>query len=468
MLKRYAAFVMLGRSVADICMIACIWLVVYFLRFYSGWMEIDKGVPAFSHHLALTLPVVVICFLGCVWARLYRPQRTRNAWMQFIDISKASVFGGAFMLAFFYYVEDIPYSRKLVTLFGVMLFVGLLTSHLIGILTMRRLRRKGYNTKHYVVIGAGDKGQQLVRDIEESGWLGLKCAYFIDNDVSRIGKKLLGMEVHGPVEKLVELAEKGTVDEVYLTMTGSEAQRAYPVLETVQAMGVTVRIIPDWGNLASTKGVTAVMIGEQVLFSAEDTPMSETGVILKEVFDRISAAVALVVLMIPMAVIAILVKLTSKGPVFYKQPRVGMDGREFQILKFRTMRVDAEEASGPQWAKGDDPRRTRLGTWLRKTSMDELPQFINVVKGQMSLVGPRPERPYFVKQFSEDYRRYMLRHKVKAGITGWAQINGLRGDTSLRKRLVYDLYYVRNWSFAFDIWILIMTPWCILKGENAY
>jgi len=468
MLRRHAAFVMFARAVADVCMIACIWVAVYYLRFRTGWVDTSKGVPELSHHLLLMVPVVCICFMGCLYAGLYRPQRARRGWVQFVDIANASIFGGAFMLVFFYFVEDVPYSRKLVALFCVMLFAGLLVSHLASILVMRRLRRKGYNIRHYAVIGSGESAQQLVRDIEDTPWLGLKCAYFVDNEAEQPRRKVMGLEVRGPVERLPEMLAGGRIDEVYLAMTGVEAQRAYPVLEAAQAMGVTVRIVPDWGNLASTKGVTAVMIGSQVLFSAADAPLTETGMILKEVFDRVVAVLALVLLAVPMAVIAALVKVTSRGPVFYRQKRVGMDGKEFQILKFRTMRIDMPNAEEPQWTRGNDPRRTRLGAWLRKLSLDELPQFLNVAKGEMSLVGPRPEQPWFVGQFSEEYRRYMLRHKVKAGMTGWAQIHGLRGDTSLRKRLVYDLYYVRNWSFAFDLWILMRTPWSIVKGENAY
>ncbi len=167
-------------------------------------------------------------------------------------------------------------------------------------------------------------------------------------------------------------------------------------------------------------------------------------------------------------IVPIIIKLTSSGPIFYKQARVGMDQKTFEIFKFRTMRIDAEKENGPQWAKANDSRCTWIGRFLRKTSIDELPQLINVAKGQMSLVGPRPERPYFVKKFSANHRRYMLRHKVKAGMTGWAQVNGFRGDTSLRKRLVYDLYYVRNWSLGLDLWILLRTPWSGIKGENAH
>ena len=341
-------------------------------------------------------------------------------------------------------------------------------SHLAVVVIMRKLRARGYNLRHYAVIGTGKNAQQLVRDIEQMGWLGLKCAFFVDNNPKAVGGELLGAPVHGPIANLIELVKTETIDEIYLTLSGSEAQEAYDVLKTLQSTGVTIRIIPDWGNLASISGASAISIGSQILFSAADSPLSGTNVVLKEIFDRIVALILLVMLAVPMILTAILVKLTSKGPIFYHQKRVGMGQDEFSMLKFRTMRVDAENESGPQWTKNDDRRRTRFGTWLRRMSLDELPQIINVVNGQMSLVGPRPERPVFAKQFSEEYKKYMLRHKVKAGMTGWAQINGFRGDTSLRKRLLYDLYYVRNWSWSLDMWIILRTPWHIIKGENAY
>jgi Undecaprenyl-phosphate glucose phosphotransferase len=299
-------------------------------------------------------------------------------------------------------------------------------------------------------------------------WLGLKCVYFLDNNPDLIGTELLGIPVYGPIEKLTELAKTETIDEVYLALSGKEAQKAYPVLKNLQSSGVTIRIIPDWGNLTSLNNATATTIGSQILFSATDSPLDGVNIVLKEIFDRLGALMLLVILMLPMMLIAILIKLTSKGPVFYKQLRMGMDQKKFMIIKFRTMSADAEKENGPQWAKNKDSRRTKIGAWLRHSSLDELPQLINVIKGQMSLVGPRPERPVFTKQFSEKYTKYMFRHKVKAGMTGWAQINGCRGNTSLRKRLVYDLYYVRNWSWKLDLWILIQTPWHVLKGENAY
>jgi len=468
MLKRYATFMSLFRSASDICVIGCIWLCVFYVRFHSEAFTTDAVIPDFKRHLILTLPIVLICYLGCLFTGLYKPKRVHSIFVQLADIFKASIFSGLFVLAFFYYLQDVPYSRKLLGLFVIMLFTGLFFSHLVTMVIMRRLRAKGYNLRYYAVIGAGQKGQQLVRDIEQIQWLGLRCVFFVDNNPNCIGTEILGIPVYGPVEKLTELVKTEIIDEVYLALDGNEAQKAYPILKNLQSTGITIRIIPDWGNLISISGATSITIGSQVLFSAADSPLNGVNVVLKEVFDRTIALILLAIFAVPMLLIAILIKLTSKGPIFYKQVRVGMGQKEFKMLKFRTMMVDAEKENGPQWARHDDSRRTLFGFWLRRNSLDELPQLINVVKGQMSLVGPRPERPVFAKQFSEEYKKYMLRHKVKAGMTGWAQINGFRGDTSVRKRLLYDLYYVRNWSFGLDMWILLRTPLHIIKGEYAY
>ena len=468
MLKKYAALFVLFRSVVDIVMIGMVWIGAYYLRFYSGLLTTPKGIPDFKTHLKLALPVVCICGLACFWTGLYRPKRIRNVFIQFIDIFKACILAGLVVLAFFYYLQNHPYSRKLLVLFVFMLFAGLIFSHLITMQILRSLRKRGRNLRYYAVIGTGQKAQQLVQDIEQMGWMGLKCSFYIDDNPRTMGGELLGVPVYSPIEKLPELVKAEEIDEVYLTLSGNEAQKAYPILAKLQCLGITVRIMPDWGNLMAISAGETATIGSQVLFSAAESPLSGTNIILKEVFDRVGSFLLLIILFIPLSLIAVLIKLTSKGPVLYKQTRIGAEQKEFKILKFRTMKVNAEEGNGPQWAKPNDPRCTRIGAWLRGTSLDELPQLINVLKGELSLVGPRPERPFFVKRFSEEYRRYMLRHKVKPGITGWAQINGFRGDTSLRKRLVYDLYYVRTWSFWLDLWILLRTPWQIIKGKNAY
>ncbi len=468
MLKRYAAFFSLCRSIVELVTISAVWIGIYFLRFYSGLFIAPKGIPDFKYHLMLTPAVVCICYLSNLWIGFNKSKRMESIFKQGGDLLKATFLSGVLILAFFYYIRSELYSRKLLALFVPMLFLGLLFSHLLVMVILRALRKKGYNLRYYAVIGTGKKGQQLVQDIKRMGWLGLKCAFFVDDNPKLIGTEILGIPVCGPIKKIPELIEAKKVDEVYLTLDGDEAQRAYPILESLQYSGVTIRIIPNWGNLISMSEPAVVTIGSQLLFSAADSPLSGYKIILKQIFDFVATILLLIVFSIPMLVITLLIKLTSKGPVFYRQRRVGIDRKEFQILKFRTMKDGAEEENGPQWSRLNDNRRTPTGALLRRTSLDELPQLINVVKGQMSLVGPRPERPVFVKQFSEEYRKYMLRHRVKSGMTGWAQIHGFRGDSSLRKRLVYDLYYVRNWSFGLDLWILLRTPWHIIKGKNAY
>jgi len=476
MLRTHAAFFSMLRSVVDIVIIALSWIIVYFIRFYSGLFSVERGISGFEKHLLLTIPIILICYLACAWSGIYKPKRVQNMFQLFSDTLKASILSGLFVFTFLYstmgtrfsIMGDAPYTRVLSGLFVPTLFLGLSFSHLFTMSVIRNLRKKGYNLRHYAVIGAGQQAQQLVSDISKMNWLGLKCVFFVDENSDNSKKELLGCPVYNSLDKTIELVKEKQIDEVYLALGGSDAQRAYPVLETLQSAGVTVRIIPDWGNLLSLSNPVVVPIGSQVLFSAGESPLSGYNIILKQIFDFIIALILLIILSVPMLVIALLIKLGSKGPVFYKQSRVGMDQREFKIYKFRTMRENAEEKTGPAWSTKDDSRRTKIGAFLRRTSLDELPQLINVLKGQMSLIGPRPERPNFVKEFSEQYWRYMLRHKVKSGMTGWAQINGYRGDTSLRKRLVYDLYYVRNWSFALDLWILIKTPWHVIKGENAH
>lgn len=468
MLKRYSAFFSLFRSILDITLFALSWVVSYGFRFHSGFFDIPKGTPPFSKHLTLILPVVILCYGSCILCGLYKTKRIQGITKQIIEVAKASVISGLFVLAFLYYLQAWPYSRLLLVIFVICIFISLILSHIVTIWLLRRLRKKGYNIRYYAVIGAGKSGQKLVRDIQKNSYLGLKCTFFVDDNPDRIGKIIMGISVHGPVSRLPEIIKNKKVDEIYLALSGPQAQAVYPTLELLQAAGITIRIIPDWGNLMTVSAASAVRIGDQILFSAENPPLSGVNIIIKELFDRVVAFILLLFLAIPMLIVAILVKATSKGPVFYRQIRVGMDQREFEILKFRTMPTDAEKETGPVWSTQGDKRTTRIGSFLRKTSLDELPQLINVLKGEMSLVGPRPERPHFVRQFSEEYRKYMLRHKLKAGMTGWAQVYGFRGNTSLRKRLQYDLYYIRNWSIWLDIRILMLTPIHLIRGKNAH
>ena len=226
MLKRYAMSVSLLRSISDIFIIGWVWLCVFYVRFYSGIFTTAKGIPDFERHLVLILPIILICYLSCIFMGLYKPKRTQDMYVQLFDIFKTTIFSGLFVLAFFYYLQDIPYSRKLLALFVIMLFAGLTFSHILTMVVMRRLRARGYNVRFYAIIGVNQRAQQIVRDIEQMGWLGLKCAYFVDNNPDLIGTDLLGIPVYGPVEKLTELAETETIDEVYLALSGKEDRKS--------------------------------------------------------------------------------------------------------------------------------------------------------------------------------------------------------------------------------------------------
>ena len=465
MLKRHFAIVNFLRISSDILAIGILWNAVYVFRFYSKLFS-HSGIPPYSKHLLLTLPVVIILCLCRHWAGVYQSLRIESTPRQLDRQIRSIVVGYLCVVLFLYYSQQAPYTRVLLVLFLLSLFGGLVATHFALVQTLRMLRSRGYNQRHFAIIGTGKHALKLLGDIQKHTYFGLQCSFLIDDKPQIDGKNINGIRVYGNIENLVSLSLEKGIDEIYLAANGPKIASLSSALNELQNRGVTLRIQPDWGELTSVTRPSVVTLGSSTLFTMAESPLTGMNIVFKDVFDRTVAMLLLCLFSIPILLIASLVKLTSKGPVFYRQIRIGMDNRPFEMLKFRTMRVDSENP--PQWTVKDDPRRTPIGQLLRTLSLDELPQLFNVLKGQMSLVGPRPEQPHFVKQFGTDYKKYMFRHKVKAGMTGWAQIHGFRGDTSLRKRVLYDLYYVRNWSIWLDLLILIRTPFCILNRKNAY
>ncbi len=465
MLKRYFAIVNFIRIGTDVASIAILWNLVYFIRFYTGLFDYST-IPSYQRHLILSVPVVIIMYLCRLWVGIYESMRIQSAFELLRKQIESIVLGYLFVIFFLYYSESVPYTRVLLLLFFIFLTTGLLISQMLTVLILRYFRSKGYNQRFYGIIGTGKAALKLLHDIRRNSYFGLQCLFFIDDKPQLEGKRLQGIRIFGDISKLPEIVKENKIDEIYLAKNGSDTTTIYPLLEELQCSGITVRILPDWSGLTALGKASTVTIGSSVLFASSDCTLSGANNILKSIFDRMVAFILLCLFCLPMLVIAILVKLSSKGPFFYKQKRVGMDRCVFEILKFRTMETTHTETPG--WTVKNDPRRTRIGTFLRSTSLDELPQLINVIKGEMSLVGPRPEQPHYVEKFSEEYKRYMFRHKVKSGMTGWAQIHGFRGDTSLRKRIQYDIYYIRNWSVWLDILILIRTPFQLIKHKHEY
>jgi len=334
---------------------------------------------------------------------------------------------------------------------------------------LRMIRRRGWNQRHVAIIGTGRLGRIACRTLERNSWTGLHVAFFISHhEHAGPMARCVDRPVLGGLTDLDRVLELHRPDAVYLALPAAKGTVVPALLRRLERHAVDVRLIPDVHPRYMPQSMTVSDLEGMPILSVRESPLNGFGGLLKRGVDIIGAAVALVLFSPLMLIIAGLLRATSPGPVIFKQRRVSLGGEEFNIYKFRTMYEAEEEGRGTGWTKRDDPRITRIGRWLRCTSLDELPQLFNVFKGEMSLVGPRPERPELIARFRDDWRGYMLRQHVKAGITGWAQVNGLRGDTSLRKRLQYDLVYIRNWSLGFDLKILWLTLFRGFLHRNAH
>jgi len=317
------------------------------------------------------------------------------------------------------------------------------------------------------VVGAGRLGRAVVDKLAEHPEAGLRAIAFVDDDPGKQGLAYRGVPIVGTTVDAARIVEGRRVDAVFLALP-LEAHRAMlSVLKDVARTVTDVRVVPDLLQYITFRAGVEDLDGLPVVHLTQ-VPLTGWMSLVKRTLDLAIASTALVLLSPLFAAIALAIQLSDRRPVFYRQQRMGLDGRPFEIVKFRSMRHGAEDELGPTWAAPDDPRRTGVGRFLRRWSLDELPQLVNVVKGEMSLVGPRPERPEFVREFKEKFPQYMLRHRVRAGMTGWAQVNGWRGATSLAKRIEYDLYYIENWSLGLDLKILWLTVRYGLRHRNAY
>jgi putative colanic acid biosynthesis UDP-glucose lipid carrier transferase len=333
-------------------------------------------------------------------------------------------------------------------------------------LGLRALRLRGLNQRHIVIVGAGPLGITVATRLASSPWAGFNVKAFYDDDPAGTGSTVAGRPVWSTKERLQVDVAAGSIDQVWIALPLRSEARIREVLTMLGEHSVEIRFVPDIYSFHLINHSMTEVAGLPVI-SLTETPMSGVNRLVKAAEDYLLATVFVIAAAPLMALIALGVKLSSPGPILYRQERVTWNGERFRMLKFRTMPVDAEAASGPVWSRHGERRATPFGMLLRRTSLDELPQFINVLKGEMSLVGPRPERPEFVERFRQEIPGYMQKHLVKAGITGWAQVNDLRGDSDLAQRIQYDLYYIDNWSLWFDLRILVLTLWHILNSHNA-
>lgn len=443
---------------------------------------------------ALVLISVPIVLMSLQSFGLYKARRDRSLVNEAYQIVKASIAAMLAILAAVYVLDLSVFRLDLPTvhLFGATLDAGrvqlgaltillpvCLVAHRFVLRTLlRTLRMRGWNLRHVVIIGTGRLGQIVARTLDRNAWTGLKVGYFIEHHERARLTECLGREVMGGLGDLESVLEEHKPDAVYVAIPAKQAAMVPSVLARLEKFPVDVRIVPDVNPRYVPQSMTVSELDGMPILSYRESPTTGLGGVSKRVLDIAGAMAAILVFAPVMALVALAVRASGPGPVVFKQRRVSLGGQVFDLYKFRTMHHARDEAHRDlgkaqaggtgAWTTRDDPRVTRIGRWLRRTSLDELPQLVNVLMGDMSLVGPRPERPELIARFREDWRGYMLRQHVKAGMTGWAQVNGHRGNSSLRKRLQYDLFYVKNWSIAFDLKILLLT---LVRGfvhKNAY
>lgn len=451
---------------ADLFVVSCAWVLSYWLRFQTDLVPADKGIPPAQHYLSMLL------FIWLIWAfifkrmGLYRPmrwvRRARELWL----LVQANSMSLLLFIAVTYLFREksVPFSRLVFVYFGVIAIVLTSLERSLLRFMLHEVRRKGYNLRYMLIVGAGKLAGDIVARIRTHAELGIQLLGCLSRD-GEPGRGPYRLSVIGQYSDLSSIVRKMEVDQVLVALPLDDNHYLPEVMAALKDSLVDVKIVPDLAQFVSVGGAVEEFEGLPVI-SVQSSPLDGLGLIMKRAFDLVAATLLLLIAFPFMVIIGLVVKLTSPGPMFYRQERVSFDGSKFTILKFRTMSADAEQ-NGPQWSKRGDQRVTAIGRFLREFSLDELPQLLNVMRGDMSIVGPRPERPVFIEEFRRRVPRYMLRHKVPAGMTGWAQINGWRGDTSIDKRIEYDMYYLENWSLLLDFKILVLTLLRGFRNRNA-
>jgi exopolysaccharide biosynthesis polyprenyl glycosylphosphotransferase len=431
-------------------------------------------IPFSPETYTVVLPVGVVSVLFAFYQRnLYKVKRGFSFIDEFYRICAATFFGLIFAIALNSVLlgADFQYSRIILVYALVLIIVFATTLRFTFNALVSALRRRGAAQIRLVVIGTGDTARRIIRRVTASPELGYDIVGVIVDehaDPDPEDDRIMGVPILGNLANLRETVTRYNITELIVTVTGASQSHLLDLVALCDDLPIDVKIYPDAFQLITTNEVTIGSLTGLPLVSVKAASLHGVNRVIKRAVDIVLSSLILIIVSPVMLITAVLIKLTDpKGPVFYTQERVGLDGKAFMVVKFRSMKVDSEK-NGPGWTTKNDPRRTRFGRFIRRYSIDELPQFINVLLGDMSVVGPRPEQPQFVEQFKNTIPHYMRRHREKAGITGWAQVNGLRGDTSIAERTRYDLYYVENWSVLLDLKIILKSIIVVFTDKNAY
>ncbi|MBO5082743.1 MAG: undecaprenyl-phosphate glucose phosphotransferase [Lachnospiraceae bacterium] len=453
--------VVLDIVVTIVSYIAAWWLrIVVFQQPGEGTLEPE------TYFVAL-LGIVPIYMSLYSALNLYKSKRYSSAKREFFDIVRANFVGLVIFFVALYIINEPNFSRSVVFIFcafNVILTIAVRN----GIrLFLRQIRKKGYNVKYIVLVGYSRAAEEYIDRIMANPQWGYVVRGILDDHIPA-GTLYRGVKVVGRVDNLYYVLPENKLDEIAITLSLEDYDRLEEIVGLCEKSGVHTKFIPDYNSVIPSRPYTEDLSGLPVI-NIRRVPLTNTmNWVIKRVVDVIGALFALVIFSPIMLISAIVIKCSGGGPVIFKQERVGLHNKTFKMYKFRTMAVQKEQDEKKAWTVKNDPRVTKFGSFLRKTSLDEIPQFYNILKGDMSLVGPRPERPVFVDKFKEEIPRYMIKHQVRPGLTGWAQVNGYRGDTSIRKRIDCDIYYIENWTFGFDIKILFLTVFKGFINKNAY
>jgi exopolysaccharide biosynthesis polyprenyl glycosylphosphotransferase len=464
MLKKYGQVLIALFICSDILLIFLIWVALYTL---AGHLSSSRVVSTedFLKQLRIFFILIPVYLFSAHKFDFYTPRRFSSYYSEFIKTLKllsfvviASFFGG-------YITRTLQYNRIFILFFwgfsvGLVFAYHALVEHM-----LKSFRIRGLNLRKILIVGNGELAEKSALKFLEHREFGLKVIGFLSHKTQDIAN-ISGIPVLGKYDQLHEVILREAPDIVYFALPAKEERLTRLLIQQIGDEPVDIKVALDIDGFFLLKNSVSEIDGIPII-SLRESRFIGFRDIIKRIFDLIFASIIIVLATPGFVLIAILIKIFSPGPVFYFQERVSLNGAKFRLIKFRTMKENAEEHSGPVWTAEDDPRRTKIGVWLRKTGFDELPQFLNVLKGEMSVVGPRPERPEFIVEFRKLHPYYMFRHSVKAGITGLAQVHGLRGNTSVEKRLKYDLDYLNNWSIWLDIKIILMTVLEIFKGKGT-
>ena len=455
--------------VIDAVVICIAYVLAWIYKFLI--LKDQRGLTLAQYCVALIgiIPLYLMLYLAC---NLYTSKRVQGRRLEGGNIVKANTIGILIVMAAFFPLRDVIepikyYSRWMLAYFYVInIVLEIIVRNLIR-WCLRKIRRKGFNLRHLIFVGYSGAAEAFIDRILANPQWGYKISGILD-DNKEPGYTYKGIAVLGSTDELEKILENNRLDEIALTLALREYYKLKRIVAICEKSGVHTKFVPDYNDIIPTRPYTEDLLGLPVV-NIRHVPLTNSfNMICKRAMDIVGAIVAIIIFSPVMLVTAVLVKTTSKGPLIYKQERVGLHNQTFQMYKFRSMEVQSAKSEKRAWTVRDDPRVTKVGRVIRKTSIDELPQLFNILKGDMSLVGPRPERPFFVEKFREEIPRYMVKHQVRPGLTGWAQVNGYRGDTSIKKRIEYDLYYIENWTMGLDIKILFLTFFKGFVNKNAY